>query len=144
MSALKVLIIDDNPHARRIARAIVAGMEDAEVFECADPKAAMDLSTVWKCDVALVDYEMPSMNGVAFTRLVRSGATPFLRELPIIMMTGHADKEHVIEARDAGVNGFIAKPLSVGMVIGQIGRTMAAASGAPAPAPAKAANSTWL
>ncbi len=144
MSALKVLIIDDNPHARRIARAIVAGMDDTEVFECADPKAAMDLSSVWKCDIALVDYEMGAMNGVAFTRLVRAGSTPFLKQLPIIMMTGHADKEHVLEARNAGVNGFIAKPLSVGMVIGQIERTMAAASGAPAPAVPKAANNTWL
>ncbi len=119
-------------------------MEDAEVFEAADPKAAMDLSTVWKCDVALVDYEMSPMNGVAFTKLVRAGSTPFLKQLPIIMMTGHADKEHVLEARNAGVNGFIAKPLSVGMVIGQIERTMAAAAGAPAPSVPKAVNSTWL
>jgi len=43
-------------------------------------------------------------------------------------MTGHADQSHVVSARKAGVNGFIAKPLSVGLVIKQIERTLAAAS----------------
>ncbi len=125
MSTLKVLIVDDNPHARRIARAIIDGIDGAEVYESANPKEALESSNLWKADIALVDYEMAPMNGVAFTRLIRAGSTPFPRDLPIVMMTGHADQAHVTHARDAGVNGFIAKPLTVGMVIRQIERTMA-------------------
>ncbi len=71
---------------------------------------------------------MSPMNGVVFTQMVRSGRTPFRDDLPIIMMTSHADAAHVQRAREAGVNGFIAKPLSVGMVIKQIGRTLSASA----------------
>jgi CheY-like chemotaxis protein len=130
LSGLKVLIVDDNAHLRRIARAIVAEINDAEVRECIDGRSAIDLSTTWPADIALVDYEMAPMDGVEFTRMVRSGKTPLRRDLPIVMMTGHADQSHVLRARDAGVSGFIAKPLSVAMVIRQIERT-AAASRAP-------------
>jgi two-component system chemotaxis response regulator CheY len=143
MNALKVLIVDDNPHARRIARAIVAGIPGIEVFEAPDPKTAMGMAGM-KPDLALVDYEMSPMNGVAFTRLIRAGATGFPRELPIIMMTGHADQAHVTQARDAGVHGFVAKPLTVGMVIKQIERTMASIGGpAIQAAPPPAVGGAW-
>ncbi len=120
----------------------MAGVDGAEVVEAANPKEAIELSRAFQPDIALVDYEMTPMDGVAFTRLVRSDATPFPRNLPIVMMTGHADQAHVMQARDAGVNGFIAKPLSVGMVIRQIERTMASISPSAA-APPRSANSTW-
>jgi CheY-like chemotaxis protein len=60
------------------------------------------------------------MNGVVFTEQVRAGQTPLPRDLPIVMMTGHADQTHVIRARQAGVNALLAKPLSVGAVISSL------------------------
>ena len=114
---LKVLIIDDNPHVRKLVRAIVNGLPEAEVCECADGREAIAVSSSWRAHVALVDYEMQPMNGVAFTQQVRAGQTPLPRDLPIVMMTGHADQAHVLRAREAGVNALLAKPLSAGAVI---------------------------
>ena len=132
MSRLKVLIVDDNAHLRRIAKAIVAQLGDAEVCECADGRSAIEASRTWRADIALVDYEMTPMDGVSFTRLVRSGQTPLPPGLPIVMMTGHADQGHVVSAREAGVDGVIAKPLCAGLVIKQINRTLAASAVTPA------------
>ncbi len=127
MAQLKILIVDDNAHVRKLARAIVGELAGAEICECGDGRAAIETCQVWRPDIALVDYEMTPMDGVRFTKLVRGGQTPLPSDLPIVMMTGHADKKSVELARAAGVNGFIVKPLSVGMVIKQIDRTLAAA-----------------
>jgi two-component system, chemotaxis family, chemotaxis protein CheY len=125
MRRVQVLIADDNAQARQIVRTIVAGL-DADVCECVDGSSAIDACMAWRPDLALVDCEMRPMDGIRFTELVRAGATPLPRNLPIVMMTGHADQAHVIRARDAGVSGFIAKPLSVGAVISQIQRMLSA------------------
>jgi CheY-like chemotaxis protein len=117
VARLKVMVIDDNAHVRRLVKAIVNGLPDAEVCECADGRAAIMAAGSWRADIALVDYEMHPMNGVVFTEQVRAGQTPLPRDLPIVMMTGHADQAHVIRARQAGVNALLAKPLSVGAVI---------------------------
>jgi two-component system chemotaxis response regulator CheY len=57
VSRLKVLVIDDNAHVRRLVKAIVSGLPDAEVCECEDGRAAIAASGRWRADVALVDYE---------------------------------------------------------------------------------------
>jgi CheY-like chemotaxis protein len=125
MRRVHILVADDNAQVRQIVRSIV-GELDAEVCECVDGRSAIDACTAWRPDIALIDCEMQPMDGIRFTELVRSGSTPLPRNLPIIMMTGHADQAHVIRARDAGVSSFIAKPLSVGAVIGQIQRMLSA------------------
>ena len=117
MERSRVLIVDDNAHVRRLVKEIVAEISNTESFECADGKSAIVSGQHWNADVALVDYEMHPMNGVAFTEKVRSGQTPYRRDMPIIMMTGHADQAHVVNARKAGVNAFLVKPLSVGAVV---------------------------
>ena len=65
-----------------------------------------------KPDIVLTDWVMPPHNGIDLARWVRTGAgspDPFL---PIIMMTAFSDLDRVAEARDAGVNEFLAKPMS--------------------------------
>ena len=117
MAGIKILIVDDNAHARRLAREIISTIPGVEVRECADGRAAIEAARTWPTDLALVDYEMTPMDGVMFTELVRSGKTALRRDLPIAMMTGRADAAHVQRARKAGVNAFIAKPLSVGALL---------------------------
>ena len=62
-------------------------------------------------DFVITDLTMQPMDGIAFTRKVRRDCpNPYL---PIIMVTGHTAYARVIEARDAGVNEFLAKPITV-------------------------------
>jgi CheY-like chemotaxis protein len=126
MMAINVLVVDDNPAIRQILRAILGEVDALEVRESSDGKDAIEQSFAWKPDIAIVDCEMTPMDGLKFTEMVRAGSTPLPRTLPIIMMTGHAEVQRVMRARKAGVSGFIAKPLSVGQVLGQLQRTLAA------------------
>jgi two-component system chemotaxis response regulator CheY len=63
-------------------------------------------------DVVIVDWEMPGLDGAGFVRMVRSPDTFPFPDVPIIMLTGHAERSRVIEAIQIGVNEFLLKPVS--------------------------------
>jgi DNA-binding response OmpR family regulator len=116
---MKVLIVDDSAQIRTLAKSILAAAWVIEPRECSDGRAAM-AELAWRPDLVLVDYEMRPMDGLTFTRLLRQGGTQADPRTSVIMMTGHADREHVLAARKAGVDGFIVKPLSIGKVVARV------------------------
>ena len=120
----RVLVVDDNPHVRSIVREVLsaAGME---VREAAEGGAALNLLKQWRADIALVDYEMQPVNGPEFTRQVRQSKIAGMRDMAVLMMTAHGDKTRVMEAREAGVDGLIAKPLSIGAILSRIDAVLA-------------------
>ena len=71
-------------------------------------------------DVAVVDYKMTPLNGVEFVRLVRNSPDSPDPFLPVIMLTGHADRRRIDEARDAGVTEFLVKPVTAKALIGRL------------------------
>lgn len=109
---LSVLVVDDNPHMRSLLRALLNCAGVQQVSEAADGTAAIKALADPTIDLVLTDMAMNPMDGVEFTRRVRNerdSPNPFL---PIIMITGHAERARVEEARDAGVTEFLAKPLT--------------------------------
>jgi two-component system chemotaxis response regulator CheY len=117
-SDLRVLLVDDNTHMRTIVSTILKGLGVREIVEAGDGSHALRQLKTWRADIAFVDFLMHPMDGVEFTRLVRTTSiTPFL---PIIMMTGHAEKARVSEARDAGVTEFLVKPVTAKGVIDRL------------------------
>lgn len=120
LGGLRVLLVDDNPHMRTIVATILRGIGVEHVYEAEDGLQAMGLLRDWAADIAIVDYRMEKLDGVELTRKIRTdprSPNPFL---PIIMMTGYADKVHVEEARDAGVTEFLVKPITAQGVIDRI------------------------
>jgi len=95
----------------------------------------MDLSEV---DVVLADWSLGGMNGVDFAREVRDGKTSIRANVPILLVTGHADRKLVGEAQKAGIDGVMAKPVSAQELGKRIRAAWAARGGVPEPA-AKAA-----
>ena len=121
---MKVLIIDDNALVRELAKSILNAAWPVDARECADGRAgAAELG--WRPDLILVDYEMRPMNGLEFTRLLREGGRGADPRTPVIMMTGHADREHVLAARRAGVDGFVVKPLTIRAVLERVQAVLA-------------------
>jgi CheY-like chemotaxis protein len=112
LSALRVLLVDDNQHMRQIVAAILSGVGVTHVRECWDGAEALEMLRQWPADLAIVDFRMAPVDGVEFTRLVRNAADSPNQFLPIIMMTGYAERARVMEARDAGVTEFVVKPLT--------------------------------
>lgn len=108
----KVLLVDDNLINQKLASALLARMGVA--FDLAsNGQEAVDKSSAYSYALVLMDMEMPVMDGVGATRCIRaaeqaSGAT----RLPIVAMTANAMEEDRRRCLDAGMDGFISKPIS--------------------------------
>lgn len=109
---LKALVVEDNPHMRALLRALLLGMGIGEAFEAADGQQAFGLLRRHKPDFVLTDLTMTPMDGIAFTRDLRTAANSPDPFLPVIMISGHTERARVTAARDAGVTEFLAKPVT--------------------------------
>lgn len=109
---LSFLIIDDNPFMRKVFKALLHGFGAREVLEAADGAAGLEVFMTYSPDVVLLDWEMPILDGLEVTRLMRQPTTSINPFVPIIMVSGHAERRRVMTARDAGVNDFLVKPFS--------------------------------
>ncbi len=109
---LRFLVIDDNAHMRRILRTLLHGFGTREVYEAEDGAAGLEAFTHYVPDIILTDWVMPIFDGLELTQMIRqpgANANPYV---PIIMLTGHSEKKRIMNARDAGVTEFLAKPIS--------------------------------
>ncbi len=109
---IRVLLLEDNMSMRVIIHTILQGLGGFEVFEAADATSAKRIVRERRIDLALVDFQLQEGDGVQFVRDVRRATSDQLRYMPIIMVTGHSERQRVEEARDAGVSEFVAKPLT--------------------------------
>ena len=120
LQALRVLLVDDNPHMRAIVFAMLQGLGVRDLVQAQDGAEAMEMMRREPVDIVLVDFLMRPVDGVHFTRELRnSPASPDIYA-PVIMMTGHSERSRVEEARDAGVTEFVVKPLTLRALIGRL------------------------
>ena len=105
---------------RTIVVNLVQGLGLRHVRQAANGQEALALLKAQPCDMALVDLNMDPVDGVAFTREVRNSPDSPDIYLPVIMMTGNVDRARVEAARDAGVNEFILKPLTLTALVGRM------------------------
>ena len=110
---LKILIIDDNRFMREIVKGIF------HVFRCKSIKQAGNGALALKVmakgflpDLVVTNWNMPVMDGIRFTRHMRTNRHSPNPHMPIILMTGYSEISHITNARDAGVNEILAKPIS--------------------------------
>lgn len=112
LSTLVVLVIDDSRYARSFVRSALHSFGARQVIEAVDGPSGLQILAERKVGMVLVDYDMQPMDGIAFTRVLRAGEVVPCRELPIIMVSGAADMDTVMLARNSGINEFLAKPVS--------------------------------
>ncbi|MEX0590425.1 MAG: response regulator [Xanthobacteraceae bacterium] len=109
---LRFLVVDDNAHMRRIVRQLLHGFGSREIYEAEDGAAGLEAFTGHNPDILITDWAMPIFDGIELTKTIRQpggNANPFV---PVIMLSGHSEKRRVVEARDAGVTEFLAKPIA--------------------------------
>jgi len=117
---LKVLLIEDNQHMRTIIKAILKGVGICEPREARDGAEGLGILRQYPADIALVDYSMTPIDGVEFTKMVRLSSDTSNPYLPVVMITGHSERSRVFDARDAGVNEFVVKPLTARSMLGRM------------------------
>lgn len=112
---MKVLIIDDSKAMRMILSKILADI-GCEVSDAAHGLEALEkIASEGKPDLALVDWNMPEMNGLEFIQAVR--AKPDYASISLMMITTESEIENVNAARAAGVNEYIIKPFSTQIIL---------------------------
>lgn len=121
---LNILLADDNANMRSIITAILRSIGVKHMREARNGAEGLTILREWPADVALIDFNMEPINGVEFTRLVRRAKDSANPYLPIIMLTGHADRNRVIEARDTGVSELIVKPVTAAALIGRLNKVI--------------------
>jgi len=112
LSALTVLVVDDNRHMRALIRGMLRAFTVTEVLEATGSEQAEGLLYGTGIDIVILDQLIKPIDGVSFTRQLRQATDNPNRMIPIVMMTAHATREMVITARDAGVTEFMAKPVA--------------------------------
>lgn len=114
---LKVLVVDDNPHMRKLVTAILQAFGIVQIIEAPDAERAWKVLKDTNPDVIILDWMMEGMSGIDLAKMIRTSAASINPFVPIIMLTGHTHIDHVREARDAGINEFLAKPVSVKAIL---------------------------
>jgi two-component system chemotaxis response regulator CheY len=105
-----VLIVDDSPTIRGFARLFLKSLQ-VEVKEAEDGAQALAMVRASPPALAIVDVNMPGMDGLAFTREVRGDARAEIATLPVVLLTGDRAPELREKCREAGASDFLGKPL---------------------------------
>jgi two-component system chemotaxis response regulator CheY len=113
IAALKVLVVDDDQHMRKVVRTMLAAIGVTTVFEAGDGAAGLDAIRKNNPDIVIVDWEMPKIDGGQFVRMVRSPGIFPVPDVPIIMLSGHGDRWRVVEAARIGAHEYLLKPVSI-------------------------------
>ncbi len=107
---MKILIVDDFSTMRRIIKNLLRELGFNNTTEADDGSTALPMLKNGSFDFVVTDWNMPNMEGIALLRAIR--ADPALQKLPVLMVTAEAKREQIIEAAEAGVNGYIVKPFT--------------------------------
>lgn len=111
---MRALVIDDSAVIRTVLTRILTGL-GFEVVTAGHGKEALErLADGSRFDIALVDWNMPEMNGYEFIKSVRASVD--WRDLPLMMVTTETEMEQVVRALAAGANEYLMKPFTAEMV----------------------------
>ena len=110
------IVVDDSRAMRLILRRIV-GQLGFDVIEAGDGKEALDALAGLDDlpQLALVDWNMPNMNGLEFVSAVRADAR--LREMTLVMVTTESEQSQIVRALAAGAHEYVIKPFTAGAMV---------------------------
>ena len=110
---IRVLVVDDNAHMRKLVMTILQAFGVHQISEAESGERAWTILRETNPDVIVLDWVMEGMSGLELIEMIRTNPQAPNPFVPVIMLTGHTSLDHVRQARDAGVNEFIVKPVSV-------------------------------
>ncbi len=119
LESLRVLIVDDEFHIRKIVKAVLQSMNIRDVTEATNGKDAYEQLRIPRAlhgekarrfDFVICDWMMPEMTGIEFLEKVRGER--FFEKLPVLMLTAENDTNKVMKAIGQGVNDYVIKPFT--------------------------------
>ena len=109
---MKILVVDDFSTMRRIVRNLLVelGFTNTLIQEADDGENAMIMLRSQPFDLVVTDWNMPNMTGIDLLKAIRAEAS--LKGLPVLMVTAENNRDQIIAAAQAGVNGYVVKPFT--------------------------------
>ena len=107
---LKILIVDDYSTMRRIVKNLLHDLGYTNTTEADDGRTAWPMLQTGDFEFVVTDWNMPGMTGIDLLRAIRGDAR--LATLPVLMVTAESQRDQIVEAAQAGVNGYIIKPFT--------------------------------
>jgi CheY-like chemotaxis protein len=120
LKRLKILIVDPNAYMRGVIADSLRRLHVVNIAAAANAVEAFNVGRPFKPDIAFVDWEAGRMSGLEFTREIRRNTSGLARETPIILMASLIGHEQLMNARNAGVNEVLLKPISAQGVLSRI------------------------
>ena len=117
---LKILLVDDNHHMRVLLVEVLRAIGVRKLYEAGDGAEALQVMRAHPVDIVMTDLAMSPIDGIEFVRLLRNAPDSPNQMVPVIMVTGHSTERRVKEARDVGVNEFLAKPVTARGVLERV------------------------
>jgi len=121
---VQILVVDDKPQMRFLLRCLLRAGGIAQIHEAESARQAFDAMAATPIDLVIVDWMMQPIDGLTFTRMVRWDSNSPNPYVPLLMMTAHTEVSRVAAARDAGVHGFIRKPVSARILFERVANAL--------------------
>jgi two-component system, cell cycle response regulator DivK len=121
----RILVVEDQADNRQILRDLLTSA-DFEVIEAETGEAGLAAATARKPDLILMDVQLPGIDGYEATRRLKGN--PVLRDVPVIAVTAHALSGAEQEARAAGCDGYISKPISPRQLLAKVREYLSSAA----------------
>jgi len=125
---MNFLVVDDFSTMRRIIKNLLNDLGYANVTEADDGNTALPMLKQGNFDFLITDWNMPGMPGLELLKQVRADSR--LAKMPVLMLTAEAKREQIVEAAQAGVNGYVIKPFTAAVLKEKIDKILATRPGA--------------
>ena len=112
---MRALVVDDSKAIRSILSKLLGELGFDVCVACHGLEALSRLDETGPVDLALVDWNMPTMNGIEFVRAVRANAA--YESLRVMMITTQTETSDIVEALEAGADEYLMKPFTKAMVL---------------------------
>lgn len=108
--SIKILVVDDFSTMRRIIKNLLGDLGFSNIDEADCGEAALQKLQSGSFEFLVTDWNMPGMTGLDLLKAVR--ADERMQDMPVLMVTAEQKREQIVDAAQAGVNGYIVKPFT--------------------------------
>jgi len=106
-----ILVVDDSRASREMMSRILSGLGMLHIRMAHCGEAALESIRIQRPEIVFLDWVMPEMTGLEVLKEIRK--EPGLKNIPVVMVTSCSNRKMVVEALEAGANGYIVKPFNM-------------------------------
>lgn len=106
---VRILVIDDSDVIRNSLKKFLSDY-NIDVFTCSDGLEGLQKAVEYKPQLIILDLMMPNLDGIRMLRVLK--VLEDVKQIPVVVITGHTNKENVVAAMEAGAEKIVSKPLS--------------------------------